>query len=56
MKWLFRGTAIVCLLLALASGIWGIRESHWAYLAGFGLFSTFAAFLFILTHPAGQEH
>ncbi len=56
MTWLFRGSAIVFLLLAVLSGVMGIRESHWAYLVGFGTFSTFATFLFILTHPEGPEH
>lgn len=56
MTWLFRGSAIVFFLLAVASGIWGVKESHWAYLIAFGTFSTFATFLFILSHPASQEH
>jgi len=56
MTLLFRGAAILFLLLAVASGVWGVKESHWAYLVGFGTFSTFATFLFILSHPASPEH
>lgn len=54
MTLLFRISAILFLLAGIASGIWGVKESHWLYLTLFGVFSTFATFLFILTHPAAQ--
>lgn len=51
---LFRISAILFFLAAVASGVWGVKESHWFYITLFGVFSTFATFLFILTHPASQ--
>ncbi len=55
MTLLFRTTAILLFLVAISSGVWGIIERHWVYIALFGVFSTFATFLFILTHPESQE-
>lgn len=57
MNLLFRIASVVFLLAGIAAGVWGVKESHWAYITLFGVFSTFSTFLFILTHPeAQQEH
>jgi uncharacterized membrane protein YuzA (DUF378 family) len=55
MNLLFRIAAILFLVTGTAAGIWGVKESSWAYLTIFGVFSMFATFLYILTHPATQH-
>ena len=55
MTLLFRLSAILFLVLGVAAGIWGVKESSWVYLTIFGVFSTFSTFLYILTHPATQH-
>lgn len=56
MTLLFRISSLIFFIAALASGIWGIKESSWIYLALFGVFSTFSTFLIVLTNPVSQEH
>jgi uncharacterized membrane protein YuzA (DUF378 family) len=55
MTLLFRIAALLFLVTGAAAGVWGVKESSWACLTIFGVFSTFATFLYILTHPAAQH-